>query len=126
MKAFYMLSRCASSFPYLLVSISVYILFSWLIYLVLLDSYVVMSLLLDLSETNYIYYMLIACELTLLFMEALNMLLRYVLSFLCLLILWLCMACLSILDYDFIIALIYLFYSWYPLIYILIVIVTSI
>ena len=78
-KAFYVLSKYASSFPCLLVSISMYILFSWLIYLALLDSHVVISLLLDFGWNTYCVYYDIYCLWTNSFVlwQHLTMLLRY-------------------------------------------------
>ena len=99
MKVPHMLSRYTSSFPYLLNSISMYVLFSWLIHFALFYSYNIIPLFLDLGKIHFIYISrLFLVKLTLFFfIGALNMLLRYVLSLLWLLVLWVHMACLSVL-----------------------------
>lgn len=69
-----MLSRCASFYPHLLVSINMCALFSRLLHLVLSCSYIIISLFLDLDEMHVTYAMgfllHIACELTSLFYES--------------------------------------------------------
>lgn len=109
MKGFCMLSMCTSSSHYILVSINMNALFSWLLHLALSCSYIILSLFLDLGEMHVVYVMgfllYITCELTPLFYESIQHAIK-ICSFLSLIINSWCITCLSDVKYALIIVLI--------------------